>query len=150
MARSKNIFADRAGLTVSAVIALGAAAAIALAACGCAVSGVINSEEHALNTDLSTQPFGTLADGVYLGEATVTPPSGYVVANSTVSVRVTVENGSVSSIKVDEPEGIYDIAGFSDLEGRVIARGGLDVDCVSGATYSSIAFLKATERAVSK
>ncbi len=127
-------------------------ALIAMSACLCAcgVTGVINGREHARNTELCAQPFGALPDGVYRGEASIAPPSGYMVVNRSLSVTVTVVGGSVTSIKVDNPVSVYDIKGFSDLEGRVISRQGLDVDCVSGATYSSIAFLKATERAVFK
>jgi len=139
----------KTSVTTCAIIAF-IAVFLILSTDGCAVTGVVQANEQARNTDISTRPFGRLVDGIYQGEATVAPPSGTIVAYRTVSVIVTVKDGSVASIKVDKPEGLSDIKGFSDLEGRVVSHGGLDVDCVSGATFSSIAFLKATEKAVLK
>jgi uncharacterized protein with FMN-binding domain len=129
---------------------MAALAIVATALGGCAVTGVINPTEEVTNTKIDAQPFGALADGTYRGSATVMPPAGTIVMGRTVSVAVTVTNGTVAEIKVESPSDMNMIVGFDQLPKRVVEKGSLNVDCISGATYSSIAFLKAVEKAVKK
>jgi uncharacterized protein with FMN-binding domain len=117
---------------------------------GCAATGVINPTEEATNTKLDRRPFGPLDDGIYQGAATVIPPVGTIVMGGTIAVSVTVSNGEITAIKREYPEDMSMLPGFEELPARIIDKGSLDVDGISGATYSSMAFLKAVEKAVKK
>jgi uncharacterized protein with FMN-binding domain len=98
--------------------------------------------------DLSAKP-----DGVYEGSYTLAvPPGGMAVYNSR-SVAVTVKSGRIDSISVTKPkelakDDVYAavVAGPSGI----IAKQTLDVDALSGASYSSKALLKAVENALSR
>lgn len=83
-----------------------------------------------------------LADGVYQGSA-----QGY---KSTITVEVTVEQGAVTAIQVleqnDTPNYYTYAAAIPDT---VVETQSLEVDAVTGATYSSAGLLNAIEDALS-
>ncbi|MGN0408631.1 MAG: FMN-binding protein, partial [Bacteroides sp.] len=82
-----------------------------------------------------------LADGVYEGSA-----DGF---ESTIKVSVTVKNGTVTNIEILEEN---DTPDFFERAKRIISdiidKQSLNVDAVSGATYSSIGILNAVNNAL--
>ena len=83
-----------------------------------------------------------LADGVYQGSA-----EGY---KSTITVEVTVEQGQVSAISVLEQNDTPNFyANAATIPDTVVETQSLQVDAVTGATYSSAGLLNAIENALS-
>lgn len=83
-----------------------------------------------------------LADGVYQGSA-----QGY---KSTITVEVTVEQGRVTDITVLEQNDTPNFYAYAEtIPDTVVAEQSLQVDAVTGATYSSAGLLNAIEDALS-
>jgi uncharacterized protein with FMN-binding domain len=116
-----------------AIILACAAAAIWLAGC----SGLEEINRIAVR-DVA---LSTVKDGSYEGSQRNFPV--------TAKVRVTVENGRITDIRLlrhfHGPG-----HGADEILGRVLAKQSLQVDAVSGATYSSKVVLKAIESALEK
>ncbi|HAV20682.1 MAG TPA: FMN-binding protein [Firmicutes bacterium] len=95
--------------------------------------------EQLTATPLSNIDVSELADGVYAGSHHVFP--------ITAEVNVTIQNRRISSIELvkhihsrgSQAEAIID---------KVIEAQSLDVDAISGATYSSMVILRAIEDAL--
>lgn len=117
---------------------------------GCAATGVIASDDLAKNLSIRKDSFVSVPDGTYEGTGTAGVPAGTVVAYRNVSVTVRVVSGAVTDITITDPEELDKEEKLVTLEKRVIEKNGLDVDVVSGATYSGMAYLKAIEKAVFK
>ena len=101
-----------------------------------------------MTPDLSAKP-----DGVYEGSYTLAMPRGGIAAYHSISVAVTVKAGHIDSIAVTKPKQLsrgkfYDA--YVTGPTGVIAKQTLDVDAVSGASYSLKTFLKAVENALSR
>lgn|GEM_PF-2060916 len=87
---------------------------------------------------------GAYADGVYEGRA-----DGY---SEGLAVEVCIREGSIESVRVTqhhETPGFYEYV-FRELSGIVVEEQSTDIDTVSGATYTSDAYLVAVEDALSK
>lgn len=83
-----------------------------------------------------------LADGVYQGSA-----QGY---KSTITVEVTVEQGAVTAIQVLEQNDTPNYYAYAaSIPDTVVENQSLEVDAVTGATYSSAGLLNAIEDALS-
>jgi uncharacterized protein with FMN-binding domain len=86
-------------------------------------------------------PFGAVRDGRYQGSQRNFPV--------TAKVAVTVENGKITGIELlrhfHGPG-----HGADEIVGRVMAKQSLQVDAVTGATYSSKVVLKAIESALKR
>ncbi len=67
-----------------------------------------------------------------------------------IEVEVTVEDGELVGIQVISHNESPDIAepAFEELEDRIIAQQDIDVDLVTGATFSSEGYIKAVENAL--
>jgi uncharacterized protein with FMN-binding domain len=92
------------------------------------------------NLEIGEIDLETVADGTYEGEYTLFPV--------TVVVRVTVEDHEITIIEIthhDNGQG----AEAETITERIIEAQSLQVDAISGATYSSKAILKAVEIALS-
>jgi len=97
--------------------------------------------------DLANKP-----DGVYNGAYTIKLPPGEAAANKSIAVAVTVKAGKIAAIAITSPRGFSSGKFYNALvtgPDGVIAKQSLDVDMVSGASYSSKVFLKAVEDALS-
>lgn len=82
---------------------------------------------------------GSIPDGIYAGSAKFAPVK--------VSLEVTVSGGAIKAIEIKEHvNGKGKPA--EDVIGRVIEAQSLDVDTVTGATWSSYTILKAVEDAL--
>lgn len=120
-------------LSVIAVIVLGIIA-------GCAIIANMNSDLDALR-DLSIEDadLSKIPDGVY--------PGSYDASLVSVEVEVTVADHQITAIDlVKHSNGKGKAA--EELPAKVVDSQSLDVDTVSGATYSSIVILKAIENAL--
>lgn len=99
------------------------------------------STEISENTKIITFSGAELKDGVYIGSAPA--------YKKTLTVSVTVEKGQVSSIEITEN---YETPGFLasaiEIIDDIIAKQSLEVDAVSGATYSSAGILNAVNNAL--
>ena len=107
-----------------------------------AVSGATYSSDAFLQAIARALGIMNLEDGVYQGTA-----EGF---QSDVTVEVTVADGRISQIVVSdhgETPSIADPA-FETLQAAVLQAQSLNVDVVSGATYSSDAFLEAAAKAL--
>jgi len=125
------------------------AAAVLLAACGGGGGdgggGVTPPPPPATMPDLSAK-----ASGDYQGSYTIALPAGAIAMSRRWEVTVTVDaSHAMSAIAVDYPASYPDEGMIDTLKARVLAAQSLDVDAFSGATYSSKAFLKAVEDALS-
>jgi uncharacterized protein with FMN-binding domain len=127
--------------------------AVLLVVIGCAGLSPAHTKEYLNGIAVLTPDFSAKYDAVYAGSYKVALPRGAMAAFRSVSVEVTLKGGHIESIMITKPRQLasgkfYDaiVAGPSG----VIARQSLDVDAVSGVSYSSKAFLKAVENALSK
>lgn len=80
--------------------------------------------------------------GTYSNEA-----EGYY---STLKVAVTLDGHNIMSIEIlshEEPEILSEIV-FEELPPRIIKANSVDVDVISGATYTSKALINAVEKAI--
>lgn len=95
--------------------------------------------------DASVEPivFDTLNDGIYTGHY-----DGYRWSNT---VEVTITDGSVTDIVIIEDVRFTDDVASALIINRVLQAEYLNIDdAVSGATITSIAYLKAIEDALNK
>lgn len=117
-------------LTILAVIVLGVFMAF----------NAINSNLEALkDMTLSDVDLGNLADGTYTGTHKVFPVD--------VEVKVTIKDHAITDIQlVKHSNGQGGAAEV--IPGKVIESQSLQIDAVSGATYSSKVILKAIENAL--
>lgn len=93
------------------------------------------------NLEIGEIDLETVADGIYEGEYTLFPV--------TVVVKVTVEDHEIKNIEIirhDNGQGEKAEA----ITTKVIDEQSLQVDIISGATYSCKTILKAVENALSK
>ncbi len=86
--------------------------------------------------------FALLNDGKYKGE--------FVYSIYEFEVEATVNSAEVKKIKIIKGSDSYHGVKAREVLKRVIDKQSLDVDCVTGATNTSKAYLKAAERALKK
>jgi uncharacterized protein with FMN-binding domain len=134
------------GLTLFAVSLL-----VLLAGCG----GLPAAETKAYLDSIPVGNLSTLsaakAAGTYSGTYTIAMPAGGIAMYRTVSVDVTVNaSHQVTAIALTSPKELNDEKFGAKISGTVVAQQSLAIDGVSGASYSSKAFLKAVENALSK
>lgn len=126
---------------------LGIFALTILSSCAPA-SGIVSTEDLISNVSINTAPFPAKPDGIYKAEYTVPVPSGVIAAFHTASVKVRYAGGRVSEVLIVEPDVLVKEEKFIALRNDIAAANSLNVDLVSGASYTSLAILKAVEKAV--
>lgn len=103
-----------------------------------------NDESENLNNGNTTFDISTVSDGTYEGSGT-----GY---RGTTNVSVAVENGAITDITVNSYEDDNEF--FTRAEGviirEIIDSQSLEVDTVSGATFSSNSIIEAVSNALGK
>ena len=92
-------------------------------------------------TPLTRIDFSRVADGAYRGEYSIFPVSA--------EVEVTISGGTIKEIEIVKHGHGRGEEGEKVAE-RVLQAESLEVDTVSGATYSSLVILKAIEQALLK
>lgn len=127
---------------------LAAAALLAASCSGVALSG---SGDFAKGLPATMPDLSAKAAGDYQGSYTIALPAGAIAMSRRWDVTVTVDaaTAKVTAIAVDYPASYPDAGMIDALKARVIAAQSLDIDAFSGATYSSKAFCKAVEDALS-
>jgi uncharacterized protein with FMN-binding domain len=83
---------------------------------------------------------GTYRDGTYTGIGTS--------RRGSVQVSVTVQSGRIASVNIGRVTTEYPVSDIARLPGEVVSRQSAQVDVVSGATFSSIAFRAAVQQAL--
>lgn len=124
--------------------------AVVFLCAGCAATGVITADDISENLTVRTDSFSSVPDGTYEGTGTAGVPSGSIAVMNKVSVSVRIAGGTVQDITITAPDELDTVSDFTTLEKSIIDADSLDVDVISGATFSSIAYIKAIEKAVFK
>jgi uncharacterized protein with FMN-binding domain len=143
-----NMKFGRAKKTNGAIAMLGLV--FALAGCSSLTPAEIKSYLDGIpvtTPDLSAKP-----DGAYSGSYTLAIPPGEIAFYNSFTVAVTVKIGRMDSISVTKPKDFEKDELYAAMitgPAGVIAKQTLDVDALSGASYSSKALLKAVEIALS-
>lgn len=89
--------------------------------------------------------YGTFKDGTYTGSAT-----GF---GSNLTVEVTIESNTITAISIvshNERNSRYYSRAFSTVPSEIIDAQSLDVDTVSGATFSSVGIINAVNDVLSQ
>jgi uncharacterized protein with FMN-binding domain len=120
------------------------AALVGVVCAGCAVISAIPSGTF---TQSVTVHDPALVNGTYAGEYTIVTPPGVFAMFRHVKVSVTVAGGVYAAITITDPSDLASKPEFSALLQRIKTANSLQVDGVSGATYSSTAVRKAIEAA---
>ena len=113
----------------------------------CVVGGVIAFQAIQKNLNglsamkIEDVPLASVADGAYMGEYSVFPVSA--------QVEVTVKDHVIASARIIKHQNGQGSAGEAVVE-RAVQNNSLQVDTVTGATYSSKVLLKAMENALRK
>ena len=120
---------------------------------GCAGLSPKQTRSYLTGIPVTTPDISAKPDGVYEGSYTLAVPPGGMAVYHSVSAAVTVKAGHIESISVTKPKQlskgkVYDALVTGPT--GVIAKQTLDVDSVSGASYSSKTLLKAVENALSQ
>jgi uncharacterized protein with FMN-binding domain len=90
----------------------------------------------------SAQSGSTLKDGTYSGSGTS--------RRGDVQVSLTVQSGRIASVNITGATTQYPTRDIANLPGQVVSRQSAQIDTVSGATYSSLAFRAAVQQALQR
>jgi len=105
--------------------------------------------ENVTTVDLETAssgkqlPYGTFVDGTYTGVAT-----GY---GNDLTVEIVIQDNTITSITIlshNERQSRFYSKAFSAIPSDILDAQSLDVDTVSGATYSSVGIINAVNDAL--
>ena len=130
---------------------LGVLALLGVALVGCVGWSAEGRASYLASIPVTNPDLASIADGTYNGTYTLKLPPGGIAAYKSLSVDVSVQGGAMISIAILNPTALASGSFYDTIvagEGGVIARQSLDVDAVTGASYSSKAFLKAVEDAL--
>lgn len=117
----------------------------------CPAAGILPESTYLSSIDTTAPSIASVPDGTYAGSAAVGVPLGSIAAAPFASVEVTIVNHAYTAIKMTAPKNFPGgVSRFDALAARVVATQGTDVDAVSGATFTSKAFLKAVAKAVTQ
>lgn len=89
--------------------------------------------------------YGSFADGTYTGSAT-----GY---GSNLTVEIVIENNVLTSITIlshNEKQAQFYAKAFNTIPSEILDAQSLDVDTVSGSTFSSVGIINAVNNALEK
>jgi uncharacterized protein with FMN-binding domain len=136
-------------MILAATVALCSFAALA----GCAGWSAEGRAAYLDGITVTTPDLASKADGTHNGSYTLKLPPGGMAAFRSITVDVTIGGGAITAIAIITPKGLATGDFYNAIVAGpqgVIAKQSLSVDGVSGASYSSKAFLKAVESALSK
>ncbi|MBV9545334.1 MAG: FMN-binding protein, partial [Chloroflexi bacterium] len=105
---------------------------------------VVGASAQPTATSTSSAASTTVAykDGTYTGSGTS--------RRGGVNVSVTVQNGQISNVQITSVSTEYPVSRIASLPAQVIAKQSAQVNTISGATYSTQAFVQAVQQALSK
>ena len=93
-------------------------------------------------TTTNPAPSAALKDGTYSGVGTS--------RRGNVQVSLSVQSGRISSVNITGASTEYPTRDIASLPGQVVSRQSAQIDIISGATYSSLAFRGAVQQALQK
>lgn len=105
---------------------------------------IINAVNNALSEDYPDPSDGDTTNGIYTGSA-----EGH---NDTLTVEVTMENGVISNVEVtdhSETDGLSDPA-IEQIPEQIVETNSVDVEIVSGASFTSEAIIEAVKDAIAQ
>lgn len=135
---------------------LRAAAALIIAAVltGCPAAGFIPASDYLSEVDIEMPSIAALPDGTYSARASVAVPPGSVAMLNWAEAEVTVVGHALASVRMTAPKKYPEMLAtpeeFEALAARIVAAQNTEVDGISGATFTSTAFLKAVAKAVTR
>jgi uncharacterized protein with FMN-binding domain len=88
----------------------------------------------------TSSSIATYKDGTYTGTGSS--------RRGSVQVSVTIQSGRIASVTIGRVSTEYPVSDIARLPGEVVSRQSAQVDVVSGATFSSIAFRGAVQQAL--
>ena len=103
---------------------------------------LMRHQDTVLAESIDAIQVATLNDGTYQGE--------YAGTRWENTVEVTIENGLITEIEIIDDMRLVDDVVSAQLFERIKSSQSLDIDVISGATVTSIAYLKAIEDALHK
>jgi uncharacterized protein with FMN-binding domain len=136
------------GRAAAALATILAAVLSASILAGCSGMVVMASADWADAIPASLAALPGKPDGEYRGSYTIALPAGAFAAFRHVAVDVSVASGAITAIELVEPEIMQRAEFFRELPARIVAEQSLDVDAVSGVTFTSKAFIKAVQDAL--
>jgi uncharacterized protein with FMN-binding domain len=129
-------------------------AALAMALCaslsGCASPAIFSATTYLGSMEIRSPDVSALADGQYRGSARVAVPLGSIVAYPDAEVEVTMGGGQYMTLKMLRPAALSEDPEFDKLADRIIVAQSPDVEGVSGASFTSLAFRLAVVEAVTR
>lgn len=115
----------------------------------CGGVSLFTGDEFLSRVYLTDPDLSALSSGTYPGVYTITPPPGITVANREAAVEVVIEDSGpdkvYGEIRIIKPEQYREDPRFLAMINTIITGNSLQVDQVSGASFSSMAVLKAVE-----
>lgn len=124
------------------------AALLSLVLPACSAISAIPTDPFLEAIELDDVDLSRARDGSWSGEYTMITPPGTFAMFRHFAVTVDIAGGAYTRIAIHEPGSLRDDARFGALCEEVVSAGSITaVDAVSGASYSSRAFLKAVEDA---
>jgi uncharacterized protein with FMN-binding domain len=137
----------RSAAAAAGVAALSAALAILVS---CPGPSAIPADAYLDSLEIATPSLAGLPDGSYRGAARVAVPQGAIAAYPYAEVRVDVAGGLMTGIDMIEPAALCGDSGMAALRRRIVAANSVDVDGVSGASFTSAALRLAVAKAVTR
>lgn len=125
-------------------------AALWCALAGCTAVSAIDPSIFLKNIIVKDVSLASLPDNTYEGQYTIAMPPGQYAMNRHFDMLVQVKSGAYYALTIKDPSTLDSDADFVAFKDRIISGQTLQVDGVSGATYSSKAMLKAIEAAVTR
>jgi len=123
-------------------------AGLCLAVAACSVVSAISPQTYMDNVSVKSVNLSALPVGTYTGDYTLALPPDVYAVNRHFNVTVAVVSALSVAVTINEPSSLASNSDFQAMIGRITTTRAIPVDGVSGATYSSRAFLKAIEKAV--
>ncbi len=133
--------------------------ALCLSMTACSVLSAVSPQAYLDNLSVRSVNLAAVAPGTYTGDYTLALPPGMYAKNRHFNVTVTITGAQVVTVTKNEPTSLSAVgasatdelnANLDAMIGRIEAAKAIPVDDVSGATYSSRAFQKAVEKAVTQ
>jgi uncharacterized protein with FMN-binding domain len=105
-------------------------------------SSAAQSPAVTTTTNGTSQSGSTLKDGTYAGTGTS--------RRGNVQVSLTIQGGRIANVNITGATTEYPTRDIANLPGQVVSRQSAQIDIVSGATYSSLAFGGAVQQALQR
>jgi uncharacterized protein with FMN-binding domain len=132
------------------LLALAAACCLAALFTSCPAPGIVGGSAYLAAIDTVAPEVSALPDGVYSAKASVAVPMGSIAAFPWAEAEVTISGGRYAAAKLTAPPSLVEDEKYIALAARIVAAQSTEVDVVSGATFTSKAFLKAVAEAVTR